>query len=177
MTTDVESPRPSRRPRLRLALAGGALLVLGGAIGAGAVIATHPIEVMAPGGPVAIASLATATQPWVGEPVVTVRGQVAEVYGNRFVVADRSGRTLVEAGGPRDAGAIVTAGQIVTVQGRYEDGVIRARYLVGPDGRVAALRAPGGHRRGHGGRGRDDRGPDAPEAPPQPEPPAEGPAR
>ncbi|MDB5691365.1 MAG: hypothetical protein JWO81_428 [Alphaproteobacteria bacterium] len=154
-----------------LALAGAALLALGGAVGAGAALETRQAEAMAPGPPVPIASLATASRPWLGEPVVTVRGKIAEVYGSRFVLADGSGRTLVDVGRGDEAKSGLAPNQDVTVQGRYEDGVVRARYLVGADGRVAAL----GHHgeRGHGGHPghedlRRDRHGDAPEAGPPP---------
>lgn len=148
--------------RTGLTLAGALLFGLGGLTGAATTLAVRPPVAMAPAAPVPIASLAAAATPWLGEPVVTVRGRIAEVYGGRFIVADRSGRALVEAG-PAGAGALA-ANQVVTVQGRYEDGVIRARFLVGPDGRVAALDPHFGPGRGrHGPHGGPPPAPDGPE--------------
>lgn len=136
------------RSRTGLALAGIILFAGGGAAGSAVTRAIAPIDVMAPGNPVPIAQIADAAQPWVGAPIITARGRIAEVYGGQFVLADSTGRVLVDAG-PRAAN-MVAANQEVTVQGGFRDGVIRARYLVGADGRVAAL-----------GRGRHG-GPDGP---------------
>ncbi|MDB5671907.1 MAG: hypothetical protein JWO25_2866, partial [Alphaproteobacteria bacterium] len=138
-----------------LALAGAALLAAGGALGAGAAVSTRPVVAMAPGAPVPIGSLAAASRPWLGEPVVTVRGRIAETYGHQFVLADGSGRTLVDIGPRGEAAARLAAGQAVTVQGRFDGGIVHARFLVGPDGRVAALgrgrgHGPDGHRGPHG---------------------------
>lgn len=116
--------------------AGAALLVaLGAAGGAGAVQATRPAIEMAPTTRTAIARLPSSSG------VVTVKGQVAEVFGNRFVVQDASGRALVAAG--RDApGRVrvrVRVGQPVMVQGRFADGQLRASYLIDRNGDVAAV--------------------------------------
>ncbi len=168
-TTD---PRPARTPTRKLSVRTGiiaaALLAVG--VGGGATIAHigGPTVEMAPASPVAIKSLAQ------GDGVVTVRGKVAEVYGPAFILADGSGRALVEAG--RHGGAfsgetpLVAIGQTVSVQGHFRDGAIHASFLVGADGKVTALRpmgpprgGPGGFRRGgpHGPEGRGpDRGPD-----------------
>lgn len=157
-----------RLPSARQTIVGAALLLTGGAIGAGAMSFARPSEPMAPGAPVQIAALASAARPWVGEPVVTVQGRVAETYGGSIVIADNSGRALVDLGRRGVQEAALATNQLVTVQGRYDDGVIRARYLVGPDGRVAEL-GPG-RPGGHGRHGMERFGPDAPEAPPAPPP-------
>lgn len=142
-----------------LAVSTAALLALGGTIGAIAADGHHRVEVMAPATPVPVRSLAAASQPLVGgaESVVTVRGRVARVFGSQFVLTDGTGDVLVDTGRHRgvEAGEAIAAGQTLTVQGRYDDGTIRARYLVGADGRVAALGGGGGrHGHGHGdGRG------------------------
>ncbi|MBB3695503.1 hypothetical protein [Sphingomonas sp. BK580] len=104
----------------RVALAGAALLALGAAGGAGAVALTRPAVEMAPTVPTAVAKLAQSSG------TVTVRGRVAAVYGDRFVVEDSSGRALVDAG--RDSAP--RAGAPVLVQGRYDEGQLRARFLV-----------------------------------------------
>ncbi|MBW6526171.1 hypothetical protein KZ813_04915, partial [Sphingomonas sp. RHCKR7] len=104
----------------RVALAGAALLALGAAGGAGAMALTRPTVEMAPTVPTAVARLQQSSG------TVTVRGRVAAVYGDRFVVEDSTGRALVDAG--RDSAP--RAGAPVLVQGRYDEGQLRARFLV-----------------------------------------------
>lgn len=120
-------------PRLRTPIAAALLLALGAAGGAGAVSMTRPGVEMAPTQPTAIARLAQTSG------VVTVKGRVAEQYGDRFVVQDGSGKTLVDAG--PDAGGLET-GSVVMVQGRYADGQLHASYLVDAQGRVRAVAPP-----------------------------------
>ncbi|RSV34977.1 hypothetical protein CA234_20385, partial [Sphingomonas sp. ABOLE] len=120
-------------PRNRLAVAAAALLALGAAGGAGAVQLTRPTVEMAPTVPTAVARLAQTSG------IVTVKGRVAETYGDRFVLQDGSGRTLVDAG--RGA-ADVQSGAALTVQGRYLDGQLHASYLVDGQGNVRAVGAP-----------------------------------
>ena len=123
--------RLSLRNRLTLAAAG--LLALGAAGGAGAVQLTRPPVEMAPTVPTAVARLAQTSG------IVTVKGRVAETYGDRFVLQDGSGRALVDVG---PAGSGVQAGSAVTVQGRYRDGQLHASYLVDGQGNVEAVGAP-----------------------------------
>ena len=163
-------PRMSRRTQLGAGAA--VMLALGAAGGAGAMSLTRPVAQMAPTVQTAIAKLPGT------EGIVTVRGQVADVYGDRFVVQDRTGRTMVDAG--RQGAATVSKGQALLVQGRYDDGQIRASYLVGPDGKVDPVGPIGPHGRHgppdrmgpdrpHGPADRDGpdaRGPDAPPPPP-----------
>lgn len=163
------------RSRSFLIAAGAALFALGGGVGAGAMFAARPVAVMAPVRTTPIAALARADRPMFGDAIVSVRGKVAELYGDRFVLDDGSGRTLVEAG-PRGGDDLVALNQVVTVQGRYEHGTVHPEFLVGADGTVTALRP---HDRPHGGphggpRGPGDRdesqGPGQPPAPGQPMP-------
>ena len=168
MTDQIETQPAARAPSRavpgRTILAAIALLGVGGAIGAtGARMAGPSIEV-APLNPVAIASLKS------NEGLVTVRGKVSEVYGPMFTLADGSGRTLVD-GGPRSEG-LIAAGTPVTIQGWNRNGVVRASFLVGADGRVTPLGPPHdrhGPHRGPEGRDRDDR-----DGPPPPPPPPGG---
>ncbi len=97
MTDEIQS-RPARKLSLRTGLAALALLGAGGAVGATAARLAGPAIEVAPLTPVTIASLKT------GEGLVTVRGKVGEVYGSNFILADASGRTMIE-GGPRSARA------------------------------------------------------------------------
>lgn len=128
----MTTPRISRGQKI--GLAGAALLGIGVAGGAGAVSLTRPTVEMAPTVPTAIARLPQSSG------VVTVKGRVAEVYGNRFVVQDNSGRTLVDAG--REGQGAVSVGNPVLVQGRYDQGQLRARYLVNSAGNVQEVGAP-----------------------------------
>ncbi len=144
--------------RNRLALAAAGLLVVGGAAGAVTVAATRPSLTMAPATPTAIRSLQS-------DGIVTIRGTVAETYGNKFVMADRTGRALVDLGREGDGSNLVAAGQPVTIQGRFEDGFVHASFLVAPGGKVTALGPVGGPPRGPhgpGGPGRDGPGRDGP---------------
>ncbi len=126
-----------------------ALFAAGGVAGASLTRAWQPPRVMAPGAPVAIGSLKAMTQPAYGMRMATVRGLVSEIYGSRFVLADKSGRVLVETGGRAGAAALVAPEQMVTVQGRYASGTLRAAYLIGADGSVTALRGGRGEGRRH----------------------------
>ena len=134
----------------RMKLAAAALLAVGVAGGASAVSLTRPGIEMAPTTPTAIARLSGTSG------VVTVKGRVVEIFGDRFVLQDATGRTMIDAGRNGDG---VTAGATMTVQGRYDNGQLRASYLVDPNGRIVAggppphgrggPRAPGGP--GHDG--------------------------
>ncbi|QJU59337.1 hypothetical protein HL653_17630 [Sphingomonas sp. AP4-R1] len=149
------------RGKAAAAVAGIALLAVGGSVGAVAMHATRPSVAMAPATPVAIRSLQS-------EQIVTIKGQVAEIYGNKFIVQDQSGRALVETGREGEDGELVTKGELVTVQGRFDEGFVRAAFLVGPDARVIALGPLGGPHDAHDHR-RPRHGPeDGPDAPPPP---------
>ena len=159
--------------RGRPAILGAALglLVLGGGAGALAVEANRPSVTMAPATPVAIRTLTNDD-----DSIVTIRGRVAEIYGDKFVIADASGRALIETGREGEDGTLVGVGQPVTVQGRFDRGTLHAAFLVGADGKVKALGPLGGpphDRAGPGGPGGPDRGPGAgPDRAPPPPPPA-----
>lgn len=120
-------------PRNRMALGAAVLLALGAAGGAGAVQLTRPTVEMAPTVATPVARLAQTSG------IVTVKGRVAETYGDRFVLQDGSGRALVDVG-PAASG--VASGAALTVQGRYLDGQLHASYLVDGQGNVQAVGAP-----------------------------------
>ena len=107
-------------------------LAIGAAGGAGAVSLTRPGVEMAPTVATPVARLANSSG------VVTVKGRVAEVYGDRFVVQDGSGKAMVDGG--RDAN--VTKGAPIQVQGRYDDGQLRASYVVDAAGKVTPVGPP-----------------------------------
>ncbi|WP_151954782.1 hypothetical protein [Sphingomonas sp. EC-HK361] len=167
-------PRVSRRTQISLGAA--TLLALGAAGGAGAVSLTRPSIEMAPTVSTAIAKLPSASG------VVTVKGRVAEVYGDRFVLQDATGRTMIDAG--REARGTVQRGAAMTVQGRFDDGQVHASYLVDPQGQIAAVGPAGRPPRPPRDNGPRGEGPDGPGAgprgpgdggPPPPPPPPGGP--
>jgi uncharacterized protein YdeI (BOF family) len=156
--------------RGRPAILAGALglLVVGGGAGALAVEANRPSVTMAPATPVAIRTLTNDD-----DSIVTIRGRVAEIYGDKFVIADASGRALIETGREGEDGTLVGVGQPVTVQGRFDRGTLHAAFLVGADGKVKALGPLGRPPHDRGGPGGPDRGPGAgPDRAPPPPPPA-----
>ncbi|MCM2300486.1 MAG: hypothetical protein NDI74_13815 [Sphingomonas sp.] len=131
----------------------GAVVVLAASAGgAGAMAMTRPSIEMAPTVATPIAKLASSSG------IVTVKGRVAEVFGNRIVVQDGSGRAMIDAG--PDGASNLTTGAPVMVQGRYDQGQLRAQFLVGPNGAVEAV-----------GPAHPPHGPGAP-----PPPPGAGPA-
>jgi uncharacterized protein YdeI (BOF family) len=167
---------PVKRRRTGLALAAAALVIVGGAGGAAVMATQSPSVTMAPATPVAINTLSD-------DGIVTVRGKVAEIYGNKFILADGSGRALIDAGREGEGGKLVAAGEPVTVQGRFDNGSIHAAFLVRADGKVTALgplgrpggpEGPGGPRDRHGPPHDRDGGPDA-ERQPGPPPVAAAP--
>lgn len=144
--------------RGKTAIGAALLLIAGAAGGAGAVQAARPTVEMAPTVRTPVARLTASSG------IVTVKGRVAEVYGDRFVVQDGSGRALVAAG--RDAQGAVKTGQPITVQGRFDDGQLRASYLVDAGGSIAAV-GPAGPKPGHpDGAGPHGPGRDIPPPPP-----------
>lgn len=169
------SPLGGRTLRRRgtLAAATFGLLAVGVAAGAGVVAEMRPSVSMAPIVPVAIRSLSATG-------IVTVRGKVTEVYGNKFIIADASGRALVDTGREGDERQLVTIGQPVTIQGRFEHGFVHAAFLIGPDRKIVSLgtlHGPGERHRHAGPRDPQDR-PDGPQSPGDgaARPPAGGPA-
>ena len=74
---------------------------------------------------------------------VAVKGQVAEIFGNKFIVQDDSGRALVETGPEGEGVNLVAKSETVTVQGRFERGFIHALAISHADGRTDLLGPPG----------------------------------
>lgn len=131
----------------RIAAAAG-LLATGGGIGAAAIVAARPAVVMA-----APAPLSSAAGDGAGEGSVTVRGEIADVFGGRFIVKDGSGRVLVDAGSSEAATGMVAIAQTVTVQGRLEDELLQGLFLIDAEGHVIVLDRNGrAHRRDSDGR-------------------------
>lgn len=141
MTEAIEpnhAPRPRRvPPRLPRAVALAAALVAAAAAGAGATAVAsrgHRVELMAlPPQPVSALRDGAAS---------AIKGNVVEIFGNKFVVDDGSGRALVETGRRGEGAALVASGENVTVQGRFEHGFLHAMAITHPDGRADMLDPP-----------------------------------
>lgn len=128
----TETPTSPRR-HLRLALA----LLSAVAIGAGTTAlafkgrgATYLVLAPAP-----IAAMAEGS-------AVAVEGRVTEIFGNKFVVEDASGRALVETGRHGERGGLVAKAENVTVQGRFQHGFVHAIAIRHADARTDMLDAP-----------------------------------
>ena len=141
-----EEPTKPAKPRAAFAslrsgkrrLAAAAALVgafaVGGGVTAVALQGRQPALVMLTPGPI------TAMHDW---SAVAVKGQVAEIFGNKFIVQDDSGRALVETGPRGDGGRLVAKSETVTVQGRFDHGFIHAQAISHSDGRNDLVGPPG----------------------------------
>lgn len=133
MKTVHHPHRPSRDRKHTAAFGLAALaLVVGLAGGAGAMKMASPSIEIAPITPAAISTMQDGG-------LVAVKGKVSEIFGNKFVIQDDSGRALVETGPKGEGGKLVTSNETITVQGRFEDGFLHGSYLVHEDGRAEAL--------------------------------------
>lgn len=148
------SPPPRGRSRT-MKFAGAAVLILAvgaaGGVAASRYVHRHqPLAVMLLQ-PSPIASLKN-------DMPVAIKGQVAEVFGSKFIVQDDSGRALVDTGPRGDRAKLVTKGDAVTVQGRFDRGFIHAQLMTRADGTTEAFgpprphHGPGGPRGPHGDR-------------------------
>lgn len=136
--TEVPSPGPAdakRIPRRTWVIGALALPLAFGAVGLS--LARNGSVALTPVAPVAIQALAPSG-------ATAVKGEVAEIYGNKFVVQDPTGRALVETGPAGEGGRLVAKGEGVTVQGRFENGFLHARLLTHGDGRQEVLGPAGG---------------------------------
>jgi hypothetical protein len=140
-------PRPRLKVSRRLMGAGVVIAVL--AVGAaGGVGANRYIQKSRPQSvlllqPAPIAQMASGRD-------LAVKGQVAEVFGNKFIIQDDSGRTLVDTG-PHGEGAKPAAkGETITVQGHFDDGFIHATVMTRADGTSEAFGPPKHPRPEHG---------------------------
>ena len=75
---------------------------------------------------------------------IAAKGEVAEIYGNKFVMQDGTGRALVETGRQGEGGALVKPGEAVTVQGRFENGFLHALLITRADGTEVLVGPAGG---------------------------------
>jgi hypothetical protein len=107
---------------------------LGGGVTATALQVRRPTLIMLTPAPI------TSMRDW---SEVAVKGQVAEAFGNKFIVQDESGRALVDTGPSGETGNLVAKSEIVSVQGRFEHGSIHAQAISHPDGRNDFFGPPG----------------------------------
>lgn len=127
---------PLRTGRQRLAVAAALVgaFAVGGGVTAVALQSRQPALVMLTPAPIA------AMQDW---NAVAVKGQVADIFGNKFILQDESGRALVETGPRGEGGTLVAKSETVTVQGRFEHGFIHAQVVSHGDGRNDIVGPPG----------------------------------
>jgi uncharacterized protein YdeI (BOF family) len=135
-------PPPGRKPRIsaRALGVGGAvaILIAGAALGAGSTRLAQnwqPQRVMLLQ-PAPIGEMREDTP-------VAVKGDVTDIFGNKFVMQDASGRALVDTGPRGEDRKIVIRDEAVSVQGRFDGGVIRAQLIAHADGRNDAFGPPG----------------------------------
>lgn len=109
-----------------------------------------------------------------GTPVA-IKGEVTDVFGNKFVLQDATGRALIDTGRRGEDRVTAAKGETVTVQGRFERGIVRPEVIAHADGRNEAFgphsppkgpKGPKGSKEGP----RAERGPPPPDddAPPSP---------
>ncbi|NTJ44642.1 hypothetical protein G6L28_18770 [Agrobacterium larrymoorei] len=134
-------PKPKKRHAAALAVGALTLLVIGVAGGAGAMKLTRPSIELAPLAPTAISAMSE-------DSLISVKGKVAEIFGNKFVIQDDSGRALVETGPEGEGGTIVKQDEVVTVQGRFDNGFLHGSYIVHEDGKTDQLGPAGKPPRG-----------------------------
>ena len=163
---DVSSPAPqmpprpaARRSQLPLLLPALGFIALGAAAATGVLAVSMSRDSTVLAAPTAIATLAPSSQ-------AAVKGRVAEIFGNKFVIQDPTGRALVETGRRGEDGNLVAKDETVTVQGRFEHGFVHGDVLVHEDGRAESLRprppGPKGWVKGLQGPGVDVTDPSAP---------------
>lgn len=162
---DNSSSGFSRLRRLPVILGAAAVLAVGGVAGAMAAREMGPSIEMAPLTPVAIRSLPSSSG------IVTVRGRVAEIFGNKLVVDDGSARALIDTGPQGDNRSLASVGAPITAQGQFDQGVLHASFLVDAAGKVTALGPLGGPPGPGGPQGPGPRPGDGPPPPPGAAPP------
>lgn len=121
--------------------------------------APAPTAIAAQPGPAGAPQLETVTVNQLRDMnAIRLEGRVAEVFGNRFVLEDATGRTLVTTGPQGDREALVKVGDQVSVEGRYGRSEVRAMALTVAGTERVALRDMDGP-------GRDGPGRDGPRGP------------
>jgi hypothetical protein len=124
--------------RSRTAALSAGLLIIGAIAGAGALrVAGGPRQASFVLQPSPIASMSEWSP-------AAIKGQVAEVFGNKFIITDASGRALVETGREGEGGGLVKPNEMVIVQGQFERGFVHASVIQHDDGRADLVGPPKG---------------------------------
>ncbi|RZK94203.1 MAG: DNA-binding protein [Methylobacterium sp.] len=131
----ASKPAARRLPRRTLVVGAIAAPLALGAVGLS--LAQNGAPSTTPIAPVAISAL-------VPSGGIAAKGEVAEIFGNKFVLQDGTGRALVETGRRGEGGTLVVKGETVTVQGRFENGFLHAAALTHGDGNRVLLGPAGG---------------------------------
>ena len=134
MTDDNSKPAspatpeaPRRAAWLRTGAIAAALVAI---LGAGSTLLTHDQT-----GDQLTALAPTSISALKESGAIAAQGDVAEVFGNKFILQDGSGRALVETGRAGEGGKLVAKGEHVDVRGRFDDGFLHAAVLTHADGR------------------------------------------
>jgi hypothetical protein len=161
----------STAQRVKLGLAAIGLLAVGGIAGGTVGHEFRPPIEMAPTHVIAIRDLSTA------QGIVTIKGRVAESFGNRWVIDDGTGRTLIDNSPRGDSDHLAPLGAVVSVQGRFDRNAFHPSFLIDASGTVTPMGPPPGHHGHHDHPGPDgddmhgpDQGPPNPSAGPNPAP-------
>jgi len=136
--TEIPAARPEtgkRIPKRTWVVGALALPLAFGAMGLS--LSKNRAVAQTPVAPVAIQAL-------VPSGATAIKGDVAEIYGNKFVVQDPTGRALVETGRAGEGGTLVAKGESVTVQGRFENGFLHAALITRADGTKVLVGPAGG---------------------------------
>jgi hypothetical protein len=137
--TPDPSPPARWQDRSRGWLAGAALavLIVGAAAGAGGVKMAQRWQ------PQSVMLLQpTAINKLEAGDTAAVKGSVAEIFGNKFVLDDGTARALIDLGPRGENADTVIKGETVTVQGMFDRGIVHARIVSHADGRNEAFGPP-----------------------------------
>ena len=131
--------RPPHERRVRRGLVGSLILAPLVLAAAGFSLAKTGASQAAPLAPVTIALLTAARD-------IAAQGKIAEIYGNKFIIQDATGRALVETGPRGEDGSSMQVGETVTVRGHFDHGFLHAALITHADGsqlRLEPLGKPG----------------------------------
>lgn len=131
------APKMPRSRRAGLVLAAAILVAAGATAGAAVARFVSHREAQQVLPPVAISAMTDGN-------LAAVKGKVVEIFGNKFVVEDQSGRALVETGPSGEDAALVARDEPVTVQGLFEHGFIHGSMITHADGRTDLIGPPDG---------------------------------
>ena len=88
------------------------------------------------------ATLAQVAINQIGSDGITIKGKVAELFGDKFILEDGSGRILIQTGTAGPRAIAVTAGETVSVVGIPRDRTFDARQILRENGEVVFAASP-----------------------------------